>query len=60
MCVSRGKRPSRARCVQPFVAVTNALDSRYSASVVINAFGGRYHEPGPGRSLLLGLDARFR
>jgi iron complex outermembrane recepter protein len=46
--------------VQPFVAVTNALDSRYSASVVINAFGGRYHEPGPGRSLLLGLDARFR
>jgi iron complex outermembrane recepter protein len=46
--------------VEPFVAVTNILDVRYSASVVINAFGGRYHEPGPGRALLLGLRARLR
>jgi iron complex outermembrane recepter protein len=46
--------------LEPFVAVTNVLDVRYSASVVINAFGGRYHEPGPGRALLLGLRARFR
>jgi iron complex outermembrane recepter protein len=46
--------------LQPFVAVTNVLDARYSSSVVINAFGGRYHEPGPGRALLVGLRARFR
>lgn len=46
--------------VEPFVALTNLLDARYSASVVINAFGGRYHEPGPGRALLLGVRARFR
>lgn len=48
-----------AGSVEPFVALTNLFDTRYSASVVINAFGGRYHEPGPGRSLLLGLRARF-
>jgi iron complex outermembrane recepter protein len=46
--------------VEPFVALTNVLDARHSASVVINAFGGRYHEPGPGRGLLVGLRARFR
>jgi iron complex outermembrane recepter protein len=45
--------------LEPFVAVTNVLDARYSASVVINAFGGRYHEPGPGRGLLLGMRVRF-
>lgn len=45
--------------VEPFLAVTNLLDRRYSASVVINAFGGRYHEPGPGRSLIFGLRVRF-
>jgi iron complex outermembrane recepter protein len=49
----------RAGTVEPFVGLTNLLDTRYSASVVINAFGGRYHEPGPGRSLLLGFRARF-
>lgn len=49
-----------AGVMEPFVAVTNLLDARHSASVVINAFGGRYHEPGPGRGLLMGLRARFR
>jgi iron complex outermembrane recepter protein len=57
----RAARQARvgAGSIEPFVAVTNLFDARYSASVVINAFGGRYHEPGPGRSLLLGLRARF-
>jgi iron complex outermembrane recepter protein len=45
--------------VEPFLAITNLLDTRHSASVVINAFGGRYHEPGPGRALLTGIRARF-
>jgi iron complex outermembrane recepter protein len=40
----------------PWAALTNALDRRYNASVVVNAFGGRYYEPGPGRALYLGVD----
>lgn len=32
---------------------------RYVASVVINANGGRYLEPGPGRQLLAGMDVEF-
>ena len=39
----------------PFAGVTNLLDRGYNTSVVINAFGGRYYEPGPGRSLYAGL-----
>jgi iron complex outermembrane recepter protein len=46
--------------VEPFVAVSNLTDARYSGSLTINAFGGRYHEPAPGRALLLGARARFR
>jgi iron complex outermembrane recepter protein len=49
-----------AGLIEPFVAVTNVLDARYSASLVINAFGGRYHEPAPGRAFLAGVRARFR
>jgi len=33
----------------------NLLDQDYVGSVVVNAFGGRYYEPGPGRTLWLGL-----
>ncbi len=51
---------SRWAMVEPFVGVTNILDTRYSASLVINAFGGRFYEPGPGRALLLGLRAMPR
>jgi iron complex outermembrane receptor protein len=39
----------------PFLAVANVLDRRYHASVVVNAFGGRYFEPGPGRTLQTGV-----
>jgi iron complex outermembrane recepter protein len=46
--------------LEPFLAVTNVMDQRYSSSVVINAFGGRYHEPGPGRALLAGIRATMR
>ena len=45
--------------LQPFIALNNVLDERYNSSVVINAFGGRYYEPAPGRTLLLGATARF-
>ena len=40
--------------LSPFVGITNLLDTEYNSSVVVNAFGGRFFEPGPGRSLYLG------
>jgi iron complex outermembrane recepter protein len=39
----------------PFVGVNNLLDADYNTAVTINAFGDRFYEPGPGRSLYLGL-----
>lgn len=42
--------------LRPFLAVDNLFDERYDASVVPNAFGGRYYEPAPGRQLFGGLE----
>ncbi len=47
--------PLRGVRATPFAGVSNVLDARYVSSVVVNAFGGRYFEPGPGRSLYAGL-----
>jgi iron complex outermembrane receptor protein len=44
---------------KPFVAVDNLLDERYASSVVVNAFGGRYYEPGPERSFSLGFNVEW-
>lgn len=41
--------------ISPFAAVTNATNVRYASSVVVNAFGGRYFEPGPDRGGYVGL-----
>lgn len=56
--VRAGTRGIRARGVEltPFLAVTNLLDGRYDAAVVVNAFGGRYFEPGPGRGVQAGVE----
>jgi iron complex outermembrane receptor protein len=43
----------------PHVGVFNLLDRRYMTSVVVNAFGGRYYEPGPPRSVYAGMSAKF-
>ncbi len=40
--------------LSPFLGITNLLDTTYTSSVAVNAFGGRYFEPGPGRSLYFG------
>jgi iron complex outermembrane receptor protein len=40
---------------RPFIAVNNLTNERYNSSVVVNAFGGRYFEPAPGRNLVLGV-----
>ena len=40
--------------------VTNLLDEAYVSSVVVNAFGDRFFEPGPGRSAWVGMEVRWR
>ena len=42
--------------LQPFLAVNNVLDERYNASVMVNAFGGRFYEPAAGRTIQAGLN----
>lgn len=45
--------------ITPTAGITNLLDERYVTSVAVNAFGGRFFEPGPGRSFHLGLTVGF-
>jgi iron complex outermembrane recepter protein len=40
----------------PSLGVTNLFDALYNASVVVNAAGARFYEPGPGRAVYVGLD----
>lgn len=42
--------------VQPFFAIQNLLDTTYNGSVIVNAFGGRYFEPAPGRTFRAGIN----
>ena len=55
--VRAGLAPLRVGGVEaaPFVGVDNLTDATYATSVVVNAFGGRYFEPGPGRTWYVGL-----
>lgn len=41
--------------LSPFGGVMNLMDRAYNTSVVVNAFGRRYYEPGPGRTVYAGL-----
>jgi iron complex outermembrane recepter protein len=41
--------------LSPWVAVSNLLDESYITSVVVNATGNRYFEPGPTRTFQMGL-----
>ena len=43
------------RTFTPFAGLTNLTNARYASSVVVNAFGGRYFEPGPARGGYVGL-----
>lgn len=45
--------------VQPFLRLSNVLDTTYNGSMVINAFGGRYFEPSPGRTVQAGVSLDF-
>ena len=43
----------------PFVSLTNVFDEVYAAAVAVNAFGGRFFEPGPRRAFSAGVSAAF-
>jgi iron complex outermembrane receptor protein len=45
--------------LRPTVGILNLFDRDYNTSVVVNANGGRFYEPGPPRSLYGGLTAKF-
>jgi iron complex outermembrane receptor protein len=44
----------------PFIGVTNVFDEEYTANVRLNAFGGRYFEPAPGRNGYAGVSLNYR
>lgn len=43
----------------PWIGLENALDARYVSSVVPNAAGGRFFEPGRGRVVVGGIELRL-
>lgn len=45
--------------LSPFLRLDNLFDRRYIGSVIVNDANGRYFEPGPGRSVMLGLSVTF-
>lgn len=42
--------------LRPQAGILNLADEAYAGSIVPNAFGGRYFEPAPGRTLYAGLE----
>ncbi|MEK9501541.1 TonB-dependent receptor [Gemmatimonadota bacterium DH-20] len=46
--------------IEPWAEIGNLFDASYVGSVTVNAFGGRYYEPAPGRTLSVGLRVGFR
>jgi iron complex outermembrane receptor protein len=45
--------------VSPFVGVNNVFDEEYTANVRLNAFGGRFFEPAPGRNGFAGVSLNY-
>lgn len=45
--------------IEPWLEIGNVFDANYVGSVTVNAFGGRYFEPAPGRTLSMGLRVGF-
>ncbi len=48
-------RPSTGPWLEPVLGVDNLLDRTYASNVVVNASGGRFYEPGPGRTVYFAL-----
>jgi iron complex outermembrane receptor protein len=43
----------------PVIGVQNLFDRQYTPSVNVNATGGKYYEPAPGRVVTVGLTVGF-
>lgn len=43
----------------PFLGINNLFDTKYNDNIRINAFGGRYYEPGPRFNIFGGLKVIF-
>jgi len=43
----------------PTLGITNLFDVAYNTSVVINAARSRFYEPGPGRSVYVGMEVKL-
>ncbi len=41
--------------LQPFFGIDNLFNERYNSTVLMNAFGGRYFRPSPGREFYVGM-----
>jgi iron complex outermembrane receptor protein len=41
--------------LKPFASVSNIFNTRYNSSIAINAFGGRFFEPGSNRAIQAGI-----
>ncbi len=50
---------SRGARVMPFAGVHNLFDRDYVASIAPNGFGGRVFEPGPGRTVWVGVEVGY-
>jgi len=45
--------------IAPFAGIDNLFDRHYYTALAVNAFGGRYYEPGPRRSFFFGTRMRL-
>ena len=45
--------------LRPYLGINNLFGERYNSNIRINAFGGRFYEPAPGRNLYAGIVVRF-
>jgi len=50
---------SGSMIISPFFGINNLFDETYSQNVRINAFGGRFFEPGPDRNIYGGVTLSF-
>lgn len=48
-------RPATSLSFEPVAGIDNLFDKTYASNVVVNASGGRYFEPGPGRTFYVGV-----
>lgn len=48
-------RPASALSFEPVAGIDNVFDKTYASNVVVNASGGRFFEPGPGRTFYVGV-----